>query len=153
MSRRTFLRLGRFLRVYRDDLGGYMHRWIAETPLGTLRLHHILRSDAGRDLHDHPWDFWSLLLTGGYYEVTPDPDVPWATRGRAIPRWSLVRRKAEDLHQLLLDRPVWTLVWTGPKRRSWGFQTRRGWVNWRQYHASGREWHQGRVRGAGGGAP
>lgn len=58
----------------------YMRRWILHTPFGDLRLHHILRSDHDRDLHDHPFDFWTFLLTGGYTEWLPadHPDVPVA---------------------------------------------------------------------------
>src|SRR5574341_215024 len=32
------------------------------------RIHHILRSDRGRDAHDHPWPFVTLILRGGYWE-------------------------------------------------------------------------------------
>lgn len=56
--------------AYAHHLGDYMHRWILRTPWGTLRLHHILRSDDDRHLHDHPFDFTSFLLTGGYLEIT-----------------------------------------------------------------------------------
>lgn len=112
---------------YADHLGDYMERWILDLgPLGTIRLHHILRSDEARALHDHPWDFWSLLLTGGYLEVTERGSRWW-------PRWSLVRRRAEDLHRLVVDRPVWTLVWSGPRRREWGFLVPgEGWLHWRE---------------------
>lgn len=115
-------------RAYRNDIGDYMQRWILQTRWGTLRLHRILRSDNAEALHDHPWDFWSLLLSGGYLEVTPAGE-------RWCPRFSLVRRQAEDLHRLVLTRPVWTLVWTGPLRRKWGFQTETGWVYWRDAFA------------------
>lgn len=98
----------------RADIGDYMHRWILHHPWGTLRLHHILRSDAAREPHDHSWDFTSLLLTGGYWEVF-EGSRWWR------PQFSLVRRRAEDLHRVELARPVWTLVATGPERREWGF--------------------------------
>lgn len=126
---RTWLQWRGF-RIYRHDLGDYMQRWILQTPWGALRVHHILRSDAGTDLHDHPFDFWSLLLTGGYEEIRalgPLVESQW------YPRLSLVRRRAEDLHRLIVPSPVWTLVWAGPRRRGWGFQTPDGWVSWREY--------------------
>lgn len=145
-GRHYFLDLGRYLRIYSEHLGDYMRRWILQWPGGTLRLHHIMRSDVGRDLHDHPWDFWSLLLTGGYTEVRParfNPHTKQTEPERAIywPRFSVVRRQAEDLHRLVLRVPVWTVVWTGPKRRTWGFRTRRGWVPWRSYHRPSEPWH------------
>jgi hypothetical protein len=111
--------------------------------VGTVRLHNIRRSDRDRHPHDHPWDFWSLLLTGSYVEtrmggfdgsdgVINGRPVPWVDR-LLVPRWSLVRRRAEDLHKLTVAAPLWTLVWTGPRRRDWGFQTEAGWVYWRDY--------------------
>ena len=110
-----------------------MHRWIFLTPWGTLRLHHILRSDEDRHLHDHPFDFTSFLLTGSYMEVQPDQEDPQRHRAVVRPRFSIVRKKAENLHKLILDKPVWTFVIGRPKRREWGFQTERGWIHHRQY--------------------
>ena len=116
--------------LYVHHLGDYMHQWILLTPFGTLRLHHILCSDTDRHLHDHPFDFTSLLLSGGYWEVQ---DRGWCTVKGYHPRWSLLRRRAEQAHRLVLERPVWTLVVSGPKRRAWGFHTERGWVHHREY--------------------
>jgi len=122
---------------YADHLGDYMERWILDLgPLGTIRLHHILRSDEARALHDHPWDFWSFLLTGGYIEVTRHPlGHPGWIAERYRPRFSIVRRRAEDLHRLVLDEPVWTLVWSGPRRREWGFMLPTGWIHWKDAQA------------------
>lgn len=48
----------------------------------------------------------------------------------------MIARKAEQLHRLVLEAPVWTYVVCGRVRRTWGYQTERGWVPWRQ-HALG----------------
>lgn len=135
--------------------GYYMKRWILRLPFGfTLRLHLILRSDGDRHLHDHPFDFVSLLLTGGYVEITPCAacdglgDVEDSVSGNAercdtcfgtkrqvtkSPRFSINRKRAEDVHALTLERPVLTLVFAGPKRRDWGFATEQGWVRNDEY--------------------
>lgn len=130
-------------RAYRSDLPGYMERWILQTPWGTLRLHHILRSDDDRQLHDHPWAFWSLLLTGGYREFLPGLISPAGNGFAAIqnqrywPRFSIVRHSATDAHRLeLTEGPVWTLVWTGPFQRQWGFwlpEKPPRWVSYREW--------------------
>jgi hypothetical protein len=127
--------------LYAHHLGDYMRRWILRTPWGSLRVHHILRSDDDRHLHDHPFDFTSLLLTGGYTEETPIADsVAISAEARKTLRWrifygrfSIVRRQAEQLHRLILSKPVWTLVVAGPKRRSWGFETPKGWIHHLRY--------------------
>lgn len=97
-----------------------------------IRVHHILRSDLDRDLHDHPFSFWSFIVAGpGYVETTVDRVTFW-------PRFSLVRRRAEDLHRLHLVAPVWTIVIRGPVRRAWGFRRELPngayeWVHWKEF--------------------
>lgn len=57
------------------DLADYMDRtWITEPAPGkscAARVHHVLRSDHDRALHDHPWHNASIVLSGGYWEVMP----------------------------------------------------------------------------------
>ena len=57
----------------RDDDGTGVLSW--RTPIKKLlqricaiRIHHILRSDLGRDPHDHPWPYVTVILKGGYWE-------------------------------------------------------------------------------------
>ncbi len=110
-------------------LEGYMERfWILRTPWLSARLHRILRSDHDRDLHDHPWDYASVILRGGYWEVTAD-GKRWYGPG------SVVFRRAGHLHRLVLPdgAPATTLFIHRRKRRDWGFRTATGWVDWRTY--------------------
>ncbi len=115
--------------IGRTDIGDYMHRWVIETPFGALRLHHILRSDEARGLHDHPWSFWTFLLTGGYTEVTRP--AGGLERCQDCRRFSFRFVPAETAHRLILTRPVWTLVLTGPKVRDWGFIIDGVWTSWK----------------------
>jgi hypothetical protein len=129
--------------LYSSHLGDYMRRWIFRTPWGTIRLHNIRKSDEGRDFHDHPFDFTSIILRGGYREHRPGcycEALLRALRMRPVrgicqtyDAGSVVRRKAEELHRLETDG-AWTLVFTGPYLRSWGFQTSEGWVDHKDYH-------------------
>lgn len=68
-----------------SNLGDYMHRWWLLEARGdksgkAARVHHILRSDHDRALHDHPWDNCSIVLRGGYWEVTPGRYQAWVER-------------------------------------------------------------------------
>jgi hypothetical protein len=128
-----FSLLGDSFVAYRSHIRDYMERWILRTPWGNLRVHHILRSDNDRHLHDHPFDFISFLVSGGYREEIPDPEEPGYTVCEMWPRFSLVRRKATDRHRLILDKPVWTIVAATHKKREWGFYTKSGWIHWRHY--------------------
>jgi len=105
-----------------DDAGEYMRRYHLE--FGgerAVRLHHILASDPGVLLHDHPWDYVTMLLDGSYTEITPGGRVRYDAP-------CVLTRRAEQLHRLELDAPVWTYFVTGRVRRKWGFATPRGWV-------------------------
>lgn len=125
------------LRIGHDgfDERGKPVPWIA------LRVHHIRSSDEGRDFHDHPWTFLSLILRGGYYEERPyeGPLLP----AKAIDRYMcgstgkeytrsvynaprLLLRRARQWHRLRLPTELqecgtWTLVLTMPRCQDWGF--------------------------------
>lgn len=141
--------------IYRSHLvesdgSVYMKRWIFQTPRFGIRLHKICQSDSGRDLHDHPFDFTSVILRGGYVETRDRLAISGVARVRTKRRYgpgSVVRRSATDIHRLELDRPAWTLVFAGPYRRNWGFVTKNGWVDFENYHRSlyGNDWRDDRV--------
>jgi len=102
----------RFQIGYEGDL--YLDRLVLlRTPWFQVLLHRIYRPDRQRDLHDHPWDFLSLILCGAYVENTPDG---------LRERWWWNWKRAEDRHSIrAVNRsPVWTLVFCGRKRRTWG---------------------------------
>lgn len=95
-----------------------------------IYLHHIMRSDYDRALHDHPWPFTSFMLWGGYTEVVPFKGTSTAVVEHKYHAPAIIRHKATDRHRLILQAPVWTLVFAGPREREWGFWTEQGWVKW-----------------------
>ena len=94
-------------------------------------LHKFLKSD-DEELHDHPWNFTTLILSCGYWEHTPEGKT-WYGPG------SVIRKKATDFHRLELDpakslgATTWTLFIPGKRYRKWGFQTKDGWVEENKY--------------------
>lgn len=108
-----------------------MRRWVLETPVGSLRLHHFIRSDEDRAMHDHPWGFVSLPIRHGYEDLTWCPDCGGSAcatcegdgRVAEVCRpWRLVWRRAGHKHQVrVTEAGAWTLIVTGRKGRSWGF--------------------------------
>lgn len=120
LLRRLLSRFDRFDITNRaGDVFMRRHK-LLRTPFGNLYLHEILRSDEDRCLHDHPWRFVTLILSGGYREVLP-------TGVRYRPVGTLLFRPATFAHRIEVDRPVWSLVWVGQKVRAWGFFTVFGW--------------------------
>lgn len=86
-----------------------------------MRVHIIHRSDQDREFHDHPWNFLTIILRGGYWEHQPD-DSGWvATFWR--PAGSILFRHAADWHRLTINpgEQAVTLFITFRKRQMWGF--------------------------------
>lgn len=130
----------------------YMLRWyvIPRNPLFNVYVHKFLRSDDDRALHDHPWWFVSLILRGGYVEISAAPDgrttalcrtsvfdwrSPFRSRMLAF-RPATYRHRVSLPHELrqvqytdgswsrdteVCEIPCWTLIVTGRRRRIWGF--------------------------------
>lgn len=94
-----------------------------------IHLHHIVRSDEDEWLHDHPWNFVSVVLWEGYTEET-------MTGTRRIRAWDVVRHRQRDAHRLMLQRPAWTLVFVTGKKKKWGFYLPTGWMDSRTFFDS-----------------
>lgn len=102
------------------------------------RVHHIRSSDEGRVFHDHPWPFITIILRGGYFELTPVDSFSLDFQKRWHPAGSILFRRAEDWHRLLIDTEragdeTWTLFITLSKKQTWGFRVRGKKIPWRAY--------------------
>lgn len=96
----------------------------------SLCLHLFHRGDEDPDCHDHPFDFWSLILLGGYREHMHDGHR--VTRGPL----SVCYRAAAHRHRVeLLGKTCWTLILKRDVGREWGFWRDGVFVPWRQYIA------------------
>lgn len=105
----------------------YLRRWYL-AGLGTdcqVFLHAIRLPDSGRDLHDHPWDFSSRVLSGGYtehVETYGDDGRSDFSGGYVHERGDEFDAMAEHTHRITSVKPfTFTVVKTGPARRVWGF--------------------------------
>lgn len=117
----------------------YLRRWwlIPRNPLFNVYLHQIIRSDADRELHCHPWWNASIILRGLYIERMPlqrnqpaELDYECCVDKLRAPM-DVVLRRGGDRHRLIVDgAPCWSLFITGPRYRTWGFHCRLGFVPW-----------------------
>lgn len=120
---------------HRSRLDALIGRWFA------ARLHHIAREDRARDFHNHPCSFVSIVVKGWYIERLPlrqaQPMHLDRTHYRDVVRgpWSIAFRRANHRHTIVhvSTGGAWTIFAMGPKRGSWGFFTKKGFVNWRRY--------------------
>lgn len=113
-------------------------RWwiIPRNRFFNIYLHKFLRDDA-QDLHDHPWPNCSIPLTEGYTEqvfsrqpIEGEPLPTTEFHERVVMRPTF--RRASQPHQVIVHRrltlgihdemiPCFSLFFTGPKIREWGF--------------------------------
>ena len=127
-----------------------MRRWwlIPRNRYFNIYLHHFMRSDDDRALHDHPWWNLSILLHGRYLEHTISAGGINVLTERRSGDFKFRHAGAAHRIELLkeevwVDRylgtktakevPCWTLFITGPRLRDWGFHCPRGWVPWQEF--------------------
>lgn len=129
-----------------DGTEVYMGRWWLFNPYGkgeqgqvlparftwlpSIRVHHIMRKDNDRDLHDHPWNARTIILRGSYLEEVPAP-VPyvglWGHTSRRREQWREPGQTARILfgqyHRIkyVSDGGVFTMFITWKYRGTWGF--------------------------------
>jgi len=96
----------------------------------SVKLHKTLISDP-EDLHDHPWNYVSIILWGGYWEeakrFTP---IGYRTIRRWYRPFSILYRRGSIPHRLIIPKGKYciTLIFTSYKWRDWGFTDR--YNNW-----------------------
>ncbi len=148
----------------RNDGDAYLLRfWLTPPELGndqgfesgdSVLLHVFARGDDDQALHDHPWDFQTTILSGGYWEHLPStewmnahgvdgvmgwndlaPGPAWNERREFRRAGQTVHRHALQLHCVGEVLPgTATLVRTGERWRDWGFHPPgQPWVPYKQF--------------------
>lgn len=144
-----------------DPQGAYLRRWylIPRNRFLCIYLHHFLRDDDDRALHDHPWAWASLLLRGRYIEHTIDAGGVHHKRERKTGSWKFSLPSRAHRIELLPSwwtegdfdaacarhaadpesrAPCWTLFITGPRVREWGFHCpAEGWIHFKRFTKPG----------------
>lgn len=123
-----------------DEKDPYIIRWVlfGHPALPGVMVHKMIRSDHERALHDHPWNFVSLILKTGYEEQIESGDFVFNMPGH------IIYRAAEHKHRVIIRfEPAWTLVFFGPRKRWWGFWVEqydeftrsnvKKWCHWKKY--------------------
>lgn len=105
-----------------------------------IYIHRFLRSD--HDVpHDHPFDFVGLVLSGGYREIFKDHRKEGMVE-QYNPPGSFIIRTGSHIHQVLINdkyelsdykKAPLTVILRGPRYQPWGFWSKKGWVEHREY--------------------
>lgn len=152
---RRWVLLGRFVLRRADGQIYLKRRRIVQTPWFGVYYHRITSADPGYDLHDHPWAFASIVLSGGYVEercpthaavARAQLNFQWP---ETFPRGDVRRRRAGSCartrlgtaHRItrLLRPASRTLVFVGPRHETWGFYTPQGFLDHKLYDVENNE--------------
>lgn len=97
-------------------------------------IHHILKSD-NDELHDHPWGYFTFILSGGYYEHLK-LKLAGSEEEKIVKLWRgpgfYQSVSSSWIHRLELDKTkgeTWTLFIPFKKEKDWGFYTKDGFVD------------------------
>lgn len=93
----------------------YAYRWVINLYFFAIRLHHFIRSDDKRHMHDHGWSFITMVISGSYTDVS--------SAGRdVLKRYSIRYRPAEHKHYVdVAPGGCWTVLITGPMKENGDF--------------------------------
>ena len=107
----------------------HFRRWeILKTRWFSIYIHGIYAADQDKHLHNHPWDYKSIVLKGSYIEET--------NNGVNLLKFGTVTsRNGKDYHKIktLLTKSVYTLFIVSPAKRVWGYQVDGSWMNHEEY--------------------
>jgi hypothetical protein len=91
-----------------------------------IYLHQLSAPKWHPQCHDHPWSFVAILLKSGYLEesVRDAGNGDWYHEVKAHKPGSILYRPAEFSHNVITPFGTsWSIIFTGPKVRQWGFLT------------------------------
>jgi hypothetical protein len=93
----------------------YLFRVVVNFYWFALRFHRWEGSDDIRAFHTHPWWFATLVIWGGYVDISQ--------KGRDVLGFLSFRfRRANHAHTVqITKRGTWTVLITGRPKQRWGF--------------------------------
>lgn len=130
-----------YTHIYGKDGSLYMGRWWLFNPYPwpegsksnwfpiSIRIHHIMRADLDRHLHDHPWNARTIIIKGGYAELRLGGVRFFRRPG------DTARLNFGEYHRITYVEPegAWTIFITGKYQGTWGFLVNGAKVKWRTY--------------------
>lgn len=109
----------------------HFRRWrVFSTPWFTVNIHGIYHRDEDQHLHNHPWDFFSVVLKGYYTERLE------GNRKKIRFPGHMARRKKDAFHKIdsLHSKSVYTLniMWNADEG-NWGYKVKGEFVHHEAY--------------------
>lgn len=127
----------------------YLERYHIASLFGrSIWLHHFVRNDEERHVHDHPWSALSIVLTGAYLEEIQHYSTTKLGQGYSL--FTFKNRKALGFnwipatkrHRIASVIPgTWSLMLVG-KRHGNGWHFYQGQKKYQPFASTGDDWHK-----------
>lgn len=120
------------------------HFWKWQFPL-SIRIHHICQPDRDRDMHDHPWNARTIILSGHYVEerlahegVFQGVHCAQVVRHERS-KGDTASLRFNEYHRInhISDEGVWTMFITFKYKGTWGYNVNGVKVHWKEYLKTG----------------
>lgn len=119
--------------AYQDTAGNNLpQNWLMRR-LPSVRVHHILREDMDRHMHDHPWDARTIILRGVYVEEYLNARNETIVASRMNGDTRAIRFGEYHRIKYVGDGGVYTLFFTWKYVGTWGFLVNGHKVPYREY--------------------
>ena len=97
----------------------------------SIYIHQFLLPDEDEHLHTHPWNFFNMILKGGYFERL-------LTNKNIVTKWRRIGyfgyHKSSYAHKIEKVKPnTISLVITGKRKSDWGYITEHGNIQHEEY--------------------
>lgn len=101
---------------------------LLSTPWFNFYIHKIYKADRDLHLHDHPWNYFNIIIKGAYIEQTIENGV---IKNNSMLCLCTSRRKATQCHKIahMVTPCVTTLFITGKTFRMWGYNVDGNWID------------------------
>lgn len=92
-------------------------------------IHRVYKKDEDDHLHDHPWNYSSLIIKGWMLETTLDHEGSRITN--LVKRWTYTSRNQKHFHKIsyVSSGGLTTLFFRGPRISEWGYEMSGYWVD------------------------
>lgn len=133
MSKFAFMKWVKTIKS-RSGLIHFKRFAIIQTPWFSLYIHRIYEADRDPHLHSHPWPFWTMILSGSYWERTE--------RGNTLrTAWNTKTGGYDYFHKIdkIVDGPVTSIMIVGRRREDWYYKVDGQLVRFDQYRNDKRQ--------------
>jgi len=117
-----------------DEL--HFRRWrVISLPWFSIYIHGIYKADEDEYLHNHPWNIWTMILWGGYFEKLRGGNYRLRTPGHMTYSNTKAFHKISEMHK----SPTYTLAVVGRRKdKEWGYMVDKRFIDHKTFRKNKR---------------